>query len=88
MLVLSPSRKQDLLATVGTKERLELLFDMLEEEVDIQQTEKRIRGRVKKAMEKNQRDYYLNEQVKAIRKNWAIPTKNLRKSSARLKLPR
>ena len=41
---------------------------MLEEEVDIQQTEKRIRGRVKKAMEKNQRDYYLNEQVKAIQK--------------------
>ena len=68
LLVLSPSRKQDLLATVGTKERLELLFDMLEEEVDIQQTEKRIRGRVKKAMEKNQRDYYLNEQVKAIQK--------------------
>ena len=67
LLVLSPSRKQDLLATVGTKERLELLFDMLEEEVDIQQTEKRIRGRVK-AMEKNQRDYYLNEQVKAIQK--------------------
>ena len=61
-------RKQDLLATVGTKDRLELLFDMLEEEVDIQQTEKRIRGRVKKAMEKNQRDYYLNEQVKAIQK--------------------
>ena len=56
LLVLSPSRKQDLLATVGTKDRLELLFDMLEEEVDIQQTEKRIRGRVKKAMEKNQRD--------------------------------
>ena len=68
LLVLSPSRKQDLLATVGTKDRLELLFDMLEEEVDIQQTEKRIRGRVKKAMEKNQRDYYLNEQVKAIQK--------------------
>ena len=66
LLVLSPSRKQDLLATVGTKERLELLFDMLEEEVDIQQTEKRIRGRVKKAMEKNQRDYYLK--VKAIQK--------------------
>lgn len=68
LLVLSPARKQELLEANPTDKRLELLFKMLEEEVDIQQTEKRIRGRVKTAMEKNQRDYYLNEQVKAIQK--------------------
>lgn len=68
LLVLSPSRKQELLETESTEERLELLCNMLEEERDIQLTEKRIRGRVKRSMEKSQRDYYLNEQVKAIQK--------------------
>lgn len=68
ILVLSPARKQELLETESTESRLELLCNMLEEERDIQQTEKRIRGRVKRSMEKSQRDYYLNEQVKAIQK--------------------
>ncbi|WP_304856108.1 endopeptidase La [uncultured Parasutterella sp.] len=67
-LVILPERKQLLLNESGVGERLELLLSILEEEVDIQQTEKRIRGRVKRSMEKSQRDYYLNEQVKAIQK--------------------
>ena len=67
-LVIPPERKQLLLNESGVGERLELLLSILEEEVDIQQTEKRIRGRVKRSMEKSQRDYYLNEQVKAIQK--------------------
>ena len=48
--------------------RLEKLLEQLEHEVDILQVEKRIRGRVKRQMEKSQREYYLNEQVKAIQK--------------------
>jgi ATP-dependent Lon protease len=48
--------------------RLEKLLELLEHEVDILQVEKRIRGRVKRQMEKSQREYYLNEQVKAIQK--------------------
>ena len=51
-----------------TAQRLEALLAQLETEIDILQVEKRIRGRVKKQMEKSQRDYYLNEQVKAIQK--------------------
>ncbi len=47
---------------------METLLTLLEQELDIQQTEKRIRGRVKQSMEKSQRDYYLHEQVKAIQK--------------------
>src|SRR3979411_2793997 len=50
------------------KARLEHLLAVLETEVDILQVEKRIRGRVKRQMEKSQREYYLNEQVKAIQK--------------------
>ena len=50
------------------KLRLENLFEQLEREVDILNVDKRIRGRVKRQMEKNQRDFYLNEQVKAIQK--------------------
>ena len=57
-----------MLEIVGTSERLEGLLTQLETEIDILQVEKRIRGRVKKQMEKSQRDYYLNEQVKAIQK--------------------
>ena len=51
-------------------ERLEHLLGLLEAEIDILQVEKRIRGRVKHQMEKSQRDFYLNEQVKAIQKEW------------------
>lgn len=60
--------KQDLLETFGVKERLEDVLHQLEIEIDILQVEKRIKGRVKRQMEKSQREYYLNEQVKAIQK--------------------
>lgn len=67
-LPLKLEQKQQLLEVLGTMERLEKLLAQLETEIDILQVEKRIRGRVKKQMEKSQRDYYLNEQVKAIQK--------------------
>jgi ATP-dependent Lon protease len=67
-LPLKLEQKQELLEVLGTTERLEKLLGQLEAEIDILQVEKRIRGRVKKQMEKSQRDYYLNEQVKAIQK--------------------
>src|SRR5699024_6068691 len=57
-----------MLEQFSTVKRLEALLEQLENEIDILQVEKRIRGRVKKQMEKSQRDYYLNEQVKAIQK--------------------
>ena len=60
--------KQKLLETLDTAERLELLVGMVDGEIDVQQMEKRIRGRVKSQMEKSQREYYLNEQMKAIQK--------------------
>jgi ATP-dependent Lon protease len=61
-------QKQSALAVLRVPERLELLLSLLEGEIDILQVEKRIRGRVKRQMEKSQREYYLNEQVKAIQK--------------------
>jgi ATP-dependent Lon protease len=67
-LPLKLEQKQKMLEIFGTSERLEGLLTQLETEIDILQVEKRIRGRVKKQMEKSQRDYYLNEQVKAIQK--------------------
>ena len=60
--------KQHVLDLADVKTRLESLFGQLEREVDILNVDKRIRGRVKRQMEKNQRDFYLNEQVKAIQK--------------------
>jgi ATP-dependent Lon protease len=60
--------KQRVLEMVGIQERLEHLMGLMESESDILQMEKRIRGRVKRQMEKNQREYYLNEQMKAIQK--------------------
>jgi ATP-dependent Lon protease len=60
--------KQRLLETVDTAERMELLVGFVDGEIDVQQMEKRIRGRVKSQMEKSQREYYLNEQMKAIQK--------------------
>ena len=60
--------KQKLLEAFIVRERLDLLLSLLESELDILQVEKRIRGRVKRQMEKSQREYYLNEQVKAIQK--------------------
>jgi len=67
-LPLKLEQKQKMLEIVGVGERLEALLAQLETEIDILQVEKRIRGRVKKQMEKSQREYYLNEQVKAIQK--------------------
>lgn len=61
-------QKQTVLETVSVAERLERLLAQIETELDILQVEKRIRGRVKRQMEKSQREYYLNEQVKAIQK--------------------
>ncbi|WP_394000499.1 endopeptidase La [Luteimonas sp. WGS1318] len=60
--------KQRLLESVDTADRLELLVGFVDGEIDVQQMEKRIRGRVKSQMEKSQREYYLNEQMKAIQK--------------------
>lgn len=67
-LPLKLDAKQSVLDLSDVAKRLEKLLDLLEHEVDILQVEKRIRGRVKRQMEKSQREYYLNEQVKAIQK--------------------
>ncbi|MFM7571131.1 MAG: endopeptidase La, partial [Betaproteobacteria bacterium] len=61
-------QKQGILEIIAVPERLEKLLAQIETELDILQVEKRIRGRVKRQMEKSQREYYLNEQVKAIQK--------------------
>nr|WP_095197865.1 endopeptidase La [Neisseria zoodegmatis] len=67
-LQLKLEQRQEVLDTVSITERMEYLLGQLEAELDIMQVEKRIRGRVKRQMEKSQREYYLNEQVKAIQK--------------------
>ena len=67
-LPLKLEAKQSVLDIFSVAKRLEKLLELLEHEVDILQVEKRIRGRVKRQMEKSQREYYLNEQVKAIQK--------------------
>ena len=67
-LPLKLDAKQVILGLSPVKERLENLYEQLEREVDILNVDKKIRGRVKRQMEKNQRDFYLNEQVKAIQK--------------------
>jgi ATP-dependent Lon protease len=67
-LPLKLEQKQQVLEMFDIKSRLEHLLSQLETEIDILQVEKRIRGRVKRQMEKSQREYYLNEQVKAIQK--------------------
>ena len=67
-LPLKLEQKQLILSEFSTAARLERLLSLLEGEIDILQVEKRIRGRVKRQMEKGQREYYLNEQVKAIQK--------------------
>ncbi|MGE5241621.1 MAG: endopeptidase La, partial [Bacteroidota bacterium] len=60
--------KQQILQIQDVRERLEKILAVLESEIDLLQVEKRIRGRVKRQMEKSQREYYLNEQMKAIQK--------------------
>ncbi len=67
-MALKVEEKQQVLEMFGVRERLEHLMALMESENDILQMEKRIRGRVKQQMEKNQREYYLNEQMKAIQK--------------------
>jgi ATP-dependent Lon protease len=67
-MALKIEEKQNILAITDLRERFEHLLAMMESELDLLQVEKRIRGRVKKQMEKSQREYYLNEQMKAIQK--------------------
>lgn len=67
-LPLKLDSKQAVLDLASVKERLENLYEQIEREVDILNVDKKIRSRVKRQMEKNQRDFYLNEQVKAIQK--------------------
>ncbi len=67
-LAIKIEQKQTILEVFNVRERLEHLVACMEEEIDLLQVEKRIRGRVKRQMEKSQREYYLNEQMKAIQK--------------------
>jgi ATP-dependent Lon protease len=67
-LAIKIPEKQDLLQTQSVEERFEKCFGLMEGEISVLQVEKRIRGRVKRQMEKTQREYYLNEQMKAIQK--------------------
>lgn len=67
-MALQLQEKQNLLELVGLQARIEHLMGLIESEIDLFKVEKRIRGRVKKQMEKSQREFYLNEQMKAIQK--------------------
>src|SRR5688572_21064501 len=67
-LVIKIADKEDLLATVSVAERLQKILGLMEGEIGVLQVEKRIRSRVKRQMEKTQREYYLNEQMKAIQR--------------------
>ncbi len=67
-MALELPQKQAILEMIGTRERIEHLLGLMEAEIDLFQVEKKIRGRVKQQMEKSQREYYLNEQMKAIQK--------------------
>ncbi len=67
-LAIKLDQKQGLLETVDVRDRLEQLLGVVSTEIDLLQVEKRLRGRVKRQMEKSQREYYLNEQMKAIQK--------------------
>lgn len=67
-LGLKIAQKQILLETLGVEARIQSLIELIENELDLLQVEKKIRGRVKQQMERSQREYYLNEQIKAIQK--------------------
>jgi len=88
-LPLKLEQKQKVLEMFDVKQRLEHLLGQLEAEIDILQVEKRIRGRVKRQMEKSQREYYLNEQVKAIQKELGearrVPTSKRWRRRSRLR---
>ena len=62
------SEKQDLLETISIKERLNKIIEYMDDEIGVLQVEKKIRSRVKRQMDKTQKEYYLNEQMKAIQK--------------------
>ena len=86
--------KQALLETIDLKKRLEKIFELIEKETSVISMEKRIRGRVKNQMEKTQREYYLNEQLKAIQKELGEiedgkdEITNLNKAIAKAKMPK
>ncbi len=88
------SEKQQLFETTDIKKRLELIIKIIENEASIIGVEKRIRGRVKNQMEKTQREYYLNEQLKAIQKELGEiedgkdETSNLNKAILKAKMPK
>jgi len=67
-LVIKINEKEDLLSTLSVAERFQKILGLMEGEIGVLQVEKRIRSRVKRQMEKTQREYYLNEQMKAIQK--------------------
>ncbi len=75
-LELKIADKQDVLEEFNVAQRAEMLLAVIEGELDLIQVEKRIRGRVKKQMEKSQREYYLNEQMKAIQKEMGAINEN------------
>lgn len=67
-MALKIEQKQEILEIIDLQTRVEHVLALLDAEIDLLQVEKRIRGRVKKQMERSQREYYLNEQMKAIQK--------------------
>jgi ATP-dependent Lon protease len=87
-LPLKLEQKQKVLEIFDLGKRLEHLLTLLETELDILQVEKRIRGRVKRQMEKSQREYYLNEQVKAIQKELGEEEGDVDELSKRIKAAR
>ena len=87
-LPLKLEQKQKVLEIFDLGKRLEHLLSLLETELDILQVEKRIRGRVKRQMEKSQREYYLNEQVKAIQKELGEEEGDVDELSKRIKAAR
>ncbi len=92
-LPVSVAQKQTVLEMNNVVERFEYLLGLMQSEADLLQVEKRIRGRVKKQMEKSQRDYYLNEQIKAIQKelgeveNTVSEIEHLRQKIEQAKMP-
>ncbi len=86
--------KQSLLETIDLKKRLEKIYELIEKETSVISMEKRIRGRVKNQMEKTQREYYLNEQLKAIQKELGEiedgkdEISHLNKAIAKAKMPK
>ena len=69
-LAVKINEKQKLLETIDITKRLELIYSMMEGEIGVLQVEKRIRNRVKRQMEKTQREYYLNEQMRRFSASW------------------